>query len=176
MCADGEIKITGYRASNQLKEIANHQSEWQNIIAIAAGGGGTDADIGRGHTVGLREDKTVVAVGDNQYGQCDVGNWTDIVAIAAGQWHTVGLHSDGTVVAVGNDGNSNFNTYDNACAVDSWTDIIAIAAGSGYTIGLKSDGSVVYTGYNDNDKGTNMEDWNNILYFEGWNADRRAVF
>jgi len=98
LCANGEIKITGYRASNQLKEIANHQSEWQNIIAIAAGGGGTDADIGRGHTVGLREDKTVVAVGDNQYGQCDVGNWTDIVAIAAGQWHTVGLHSDGTVI------------------------------------------------------------------------------
>ena len=33
--------------------------------------------------------------------QCDVGGWTDIIQVAAGEWHTVGLKSDGTVVAVG---------------------------------------------------------------------------
>jgi alpha-tubulin suppressor-like RCC1 family protein len=46
----------------------------------------------------------VVAVGDNPYGQCDVGTWTNIVNIAAGWRHTVGLKADGTVIAVGNNG------------------------------------------------------------------------
>ena len=31
-----------------------------------------------GHTVGLRTDDTVVAVGSNEYGECDVSDWTDI--------------------------------------------------------------------------------------------------
>ena len=53
------------------------------------------------HTVGLKSDGTVVAVGLNNYGQCDVEGWTDIVAVSAGARHTVGLKSDGTVVAVG---------------------------------------------------------------------------
>lgn len=30
------------------------------------------------HTVGLKSDGTVVAMGDNDYGQCDVNGWTDI--------------------------------------------------------------------------------------------------
>ena len=65
---------------------------------------------GRRHTVGLKSDGTVTAVGDNKYGQCDVSGWRDIVAVAAGNVHmatntgnahTIGLKSDGTVVAVG---------------------------------------------------------------------------
>ena len=33
---------------------------------------------GRCHTVGLKSDGTVVAVGNNEFGQCDVGSWRDI--------------------------------------------------------------------------------------------------
>jgi hypothetical protein len=54
-------------------------------------------------TVGLKSDRTVIAVGDNSYGQCNVGGWTDITQVAAGGAHTVGLKTDGTVVAVGAD-------------------------------------------------------------------------
>ena len=50
---------------------------------------------------GLKSDGTVVAVGDNGYGQLNVGSWSNIVQVAAGDYHTVGLKSDGTVVAVG---------------------------------------------------------------------------
>jgi alpha-tubulin suppressor-like RCC1 family protein len=57
------------------------------------------------HTVGLKSDGTVVAVGDNYYRQCDVGSWTDIAQIAAGYRHTAGLEADGTVVAVGHNYN-----------------------------------------------------------------------
>ena len=53
------------------------------------------------HTVGLKADGTVVAVGENEYGECDVGSWTDVVAVSAGYKYTVGVKADGTVVAVG---------------------------------------------------------------------------
>jgi alpha-tubulin suppressor-like RCC1 family protein len=39
---------------------------WTGIIHIAANGD---------HTVGVESDGTVIAVGDNTYGQCDVGAW-----------------------------------------------------------------------------------------------------
>lgn len=54
------------------------------------------------HSVGLKSDGTVVAVGRNNDGQCNVSEWHNIVGIAAGDWHTVGLKSDGTVTTVGN--------------------------------------------------------------------------
>jgi len=52
------------------------------------------------HMVGLKSDGTVVAVEDNDYRQCDVGGWTNIIQVAA-DGDTVGLRSDGTIVAVG---------------------------------------------------------------------------
>jgi alpha-tubulin suppressor-like RCC1 family protein len=54
-----------------------------------------------GTTVGLKSDRTVVAAGFNDRGQCNVNKWTNIIQVAVGEWHTVGLKSDGTVVAVG---------------------------------------------------------------------------
>jgi len=63
--------------------------------------------------VGLKSDGIVVAVGWNGYGQCNVGNWTDIVQVTVGNYHTVGLKSDGTVVAVGDNGTGQ-------CNVGSW--------------------------------------------------------
>ena len=68
------------------------------------------------HSVALRSDGTVVAMGYNEDGECDVGTWKDIVAVSAGSFHTVGLRSDGTVVAVG------WNEY-GQCDVGTWRDI-----------------------------------------------------
>jgi len=65
------------------------------------------------HTVGLKNDGTVVVVGRSDETQDDVGGWTDIVRVAAGSKHTVGLKSDGTVVAVG------WN-YAGECNVGGW--------------------------------------------------------
>ena len=78
-------------------------------------------------------------MGYNEYGQCNVGNWTDIVQVAAGGWHTVGLKADGTVVALGD------NEY-GQCDVGNWADITQAAAGRWHTVGLKSDGTVVAAG------------------------------
>ena len=105
---------------------------WTGIVQVAAG------DY---HTVGLEDDGTVVAVGNNYDGQCDVGGWTDIVQVAAGYLHTVGVKADDTVVAVG-------DNYYGQCHVGTWTDITQVAAGGYHTVGLKSDGTVVAVGDN----------------------------
>jgi alpha-tubulin suppressor-like RCC1 family protein len=87
-------------------------------------------DAGEGHTVGLRSDGTVLALGDNDHGQCNVGDWQGIVEIAAGYLHTVGLRSDGTAVAVGNNGYGQCNLVD-------WTSIVQVAGGGVHTVGLR---------------------------------------
>jgi len=94
---------------------------------------------GYDHTVGLKTDGTVVAVGDNDYLQCNVGGWTDIIKVAAGHSHTVGVKSDGTVIAAG-------NNYFGKCNVGGWTGIVQVAAGGQHTVGLKADGTVVAVG------------------------------
>ncbi|MBE5792948.1 MAG: hypothetical protein E7322_12490 [Clostridiales bacterium] len=91
------------------------------------------------HTLGLTKSGTVLAAGDNMYGQCNVQSWTNVAQVAAGAYHSVALFKDGTVAAVGD------NTQ-NQLDVSSWTDIVAIAASAYDTIGLKSDGSVVACG------------------------------
>ena len=169
-------------------------SEWTDIISIENGVGfairlKTDETIfvfenfedfdtskltdivsiegGDGYVIGLKVDGTVVAVGDNEYGQCNVSEWTDIVSIAAGCGFTIGLKADGTVVAAGD------NKY-GQCDVSEWTDIVSIAAGCGFTIGLKADGTVVATG--DNEYGQcNVSDFKLFDDFDAFLANRREI-
>ena len=107
------------------------------------------------HTVGLQSDGTVVAVGGNAFGQCDVGGWEDVQQIAAGAWHTVGFQSDGTTVAVG-------CNISGQCEVGNWADIIQVAAGDGHTVGLQFDGTVVAAGNNTYGQ-CDVGDWTNII-------------
>ena len=88
--------------------------------------------------------------------ECDVGDWTDIVQVAAAWHHTAGLKSDGTVVAVGE------NRWEQ-CDVGGWTDITQVAAGGDHTVGLRSDGTVVATGDN-NYQQCNVDSWMDIIH------------
>ena len=53
------------------------------------------------HWAVVSEDGSVLAWGDNDWGQCNTQDWTDIIAVAVGTYHTVGLKRDGTLVATG---------------------------------------------------------------------------
>lgn len=112
-------------------------------------------DGGLDHTVVLYSDGTVEAVGSNNYGQCDVSDWTDIVQISTLRNHTVGLKSDGTVVATG-------DNSDGQCNVESWTDIIAVSAGEHHTVGVRSNGTVVAVG-NDQYGECQVQGWNDVI-------------
>ena len=137
-------RLTGYKDAG-----LRSQELWDTFVVREM------VSAGSVHTVGLKSNGAVVAVGNKEYGRCDVSNWTDIVAVSAGDTHTVGLKSDGTVVAVG-------KKEDGQCDVSDWTDIVAVSAGDYYTVGLKSDGTVVAVG--DNKYGQcDVSDWKDIV-------------
>ena len=58
-------------------------------------------DAGINHLVALRSDGTVVALGNNSMGQCNVEAWKDIVRVEAFGNTTVGYASDGRVYYTG---------------------------------------------------------------------------
>lgn len=131
--------------------------------------------VGSAHTVALRSDGTVLAAGDNSFGQCNVSDWTNIVAITAGAYHTVGLKADGTVVAVGDNSRGQcgangmrgvveieahamdtvlrkadgsivcFGAHDYAPQTASWTDVVRLAPAAYALVGLSSDGTAMAT-------------------------------
>ena len=137
-------KLAGYKDARERSfELWNEVAVRETLCA------------GNAHTVALKNDGTVVAIGKNDKGQCNVGSWKDIVAISAGRGHTVGLKADGTVVATGYDEGGRLN-------VGAWKDIVAISARGTHTVGLKCDGTVVVAGYN-GDGRCNVEDWTDII-------------
>lgn len=140
---DGTVLVAANASADEAAAAAIRQ--WDEITAIACG---------VNHTVGLRADGTVVAVGKNDSGQCNVEKWRNIRAIACGEGHTVGLRADGTVVAVG-------KNEKGQCDVGDWQDVTAIACGHNHTVGLRADGTVVAAGY-DEDKCNAVRGWRDV--------------
>ena len=134
---------------NTIISMYDYYNDWTDIVSISS------THLKNNLTVALKNNGTVVANGNNNYGQCDVSDWTDIVAVTAGCGeHTVGLKSDGTVVAVGNNDMGQ-------CNVSGWTDIVAVSAGWQHTVGVKRDGTIVFAG-DDNNTRFDILDWTNI--------------
>ena len=129
-------------------EISAGVSGWTDIRSVAECHSASLA-------LGLKSDGTVVLVqsrGDREY---DVSDWTEIVAIAAGDEHIVGLKSNGNVIAEG-------DNYYTQCQVSDWTDIVAVSAGDEHTVGVRADGTVVATG-NNRDGQCEVSDWTDIV-------------
>ena len=127
--------------------------------------------MGNHHTLGLKNNGTVVVAGQNirhvgsahrrevfpmpqGQGQCDVGDWSDIIAVAAEGTCSVGLRADGTVVGAGLIGSDESGEIWKE--IESWQDIVSITVGSGGVIGLKLDGTVVSTSLD-------LSDWSDIV-------------
>jgi len=108
-----------------------NQSDW---LAVAAG---------ESHSLALKSDGTVIAWGDDYYGQCEVPtNLTGVAAIAAGNTHSLALLTNGTVVGWGDDYNGQSSPPTNL------TSVISIAAGVQHSLALKQDGTVASWGDN----------------------------
>lgn len=140
-------KLKGYRDSHELCfSIWGKLTERQTIAS------------GTHFTAAVKNDGTVVAVGDNSHGQCDVSNWVNIASISCCDTRIVGLKTDGTVITTG-------NTSGDECDVTGWTDIVSITSCGSIAeriIGLKADGTVVATGINLYGE-CDVSDWTNII-------------
>ena len=154
-----------HQAINHMKTAA-----MQNDILFDNHGNYKDAQqklaVGYSHVAGVRADGTVLAVGtSNDYGQCNVNGWKDVVSVAAADFYTVGLKSDGTVICTSecpfdltySSGRKN-NRFDN------WRDIVSIRATNRNIAGLKSDGTVVVCGNDYYFEPDDVEKWENIVY------------
>lgn len=151
----GHTGLLGIRTDGTVLAAANSSEDEADAAAIRQWNEITAIASGWFYTVGLRVDGSVVAVGENDSGQCNVEKWRNITAIACGWHHTVGLRANGTVVAVG-------ENEKGQCNVGDWRDITAIACGWGHTVGLRADGTVVAAGY-DEDTCNAVKGWRDII-------------
>ena len=87
------------------------------------------------HILFCLPDGSVKAFGSNENGQCQVGDWQNVVAAAASYYHSLGLRSDGKVYAAG-------ANYYGQCETGAWHDIVAVAVTNGASFGLKADGTL----------------------------------
>lgn len=145
--SDGRISYVGESSYDG----AEYLYSWENIKQLVPA---------EKHIVGVTNNSTLVAIGSNESGQCNVEDWYDVVQLEA-RYHTVGLIKDGTVRATGE---NNFGE----CDVKSWKDIVQIGVGEFFTVGLNSAGKVFATGLNSCGQ-CNVTEWANIrrIYVSG---------
>jgi alpha-tubulin suppressor-like RCC1 family protein len=119
---------------NDLGE-TNVPTGLSNVVAIAAG---------YEDSLALQADGTVVAWGDNGWGETGTipAGLSNAVAIAAGYDDCLALTADGTVVGWGE------NDYGEAAPPTGLSNVVAIAAGWFYSLALTAEGTVVAWGDN----------------------------
>ena len=135
--------IVGWGATNTLP------AGLSNVIAISAGGD---------HDLALKNDGTVVAWGQNGFGQSTVpAGLEGVIAVASGGDHSVVLKADGTVVAWG------WNIEGQTNVPAGLSNVVAIAASGLRSVALKSDGTVVAWGWNLLGEGTVPANLNGVI-------------
>ena len=161
-----ELKFSGIYG-DQYKDFNENKTEWKDVVNISAAGGDTTGKKrGSGHTVGLKSDGTVVAVGDNSWGQCNVygKKWKNIIKVAAGDWYTVGLKKNGQVLITGkNRDRTKYIEEDVLEEINSKKDIVDVAAGYGQTLFLHKNGTITAFGFNEEGKYSKTLKWVNVM-------------
>ena len=91
VCFLGKTKFTldekgNVRISGEAAYGAFDKEQWKNIKRIVNG---------KKHIVGLKNDGTVVAYGDNSNGQCNVADWKNVVSVDIDGDKTIGFTKNG---------------------------------------------------------------------------------
>ena len=113
------------------------------VVGVDLSGDYVSVFAGYAHSLGLKNNGSIVAWGYNEHGQCDVPHPnTSFTAIATNNSHNLGLKDDGSIVAWGR------NDYGQCDVPEPNTGFVAVAAGFLHSLGLKDDSSIVAWGRN----------------------------
>ncbi|HEX5041331.1 MAG TPA: S8 family serine peptidase [Candidatus Polarisedimenticolaceae bacterium] len=163
---DGSVKAWGNNSDGQLGDGSTAQRTSPVSILDPSVGVVTIA-AGSRHTLALKRDGTVLAWGDNTYGQLGngdpthtdrlvptaVSNLTNVVAVAAGFYHSVAVKGDGTVWTWGlnNTGQLGDGTHtdrDSPVLVPGLTGVRRVAAGAYFSFAGLQNGTLKGWGHN----------------------------
>jgi alpha-tubulin suppressor-like RCC1 family protein len=149
--------------------IASANGDTEVPAAVPGLSGVTAVAAGEEHSLALLSDGTVMAWGENRYGQLGSGSTagsavpvpvkglTGVKAIAAGALFSLALLNNGTVMSwgrndVGQLGNGKQGDSSAPVPVKGLTGVTAIAGGGQHALALLSDGTVMSWGDNSNDQ------------------------
>jgi hypothetical protein len=188
LLGDGTVRAWGENGDGQLGDGAGPGPETcefgeaitaycsRTPVAVAGLHGVTAVAEGEYHSLALLEDGSVVAWGNNTYGELGIGATTgpekceftpgglapcsrtpvavkglsEVVAIAAGDYSSLALLKSGRVMAWGENAGSNSTPMsDLPQEVKGLSGISAIVAGGSLSMALRGNGTVLAWGYND---------------------------
>jgi alpha-tubulin suppressor-like RCC1 family protein len=180
--SDGTLRAWGHNAFGQLGDgttISRSQPVAVDATALPPGVAVTAIAAGRFHSVALLSNGTLLAWGQNFFGQLGDGTTTDrpmpdfvlqnppaqgllsgVMAVAAGAFHTVALLADGSLRAWGRNHAGQLGNGSAAASspspvspslanVPPGTAIVALASGGDHSLILLDDGGVLSWGLND---------------------------
>ena len=163
LMSDGSLWAMGYNNDGELGDGTFTYEWYTNQPERIVNNGVTAIAGGVTHSLFLKSDGSLWAMGDNQFGELGdgTGNNTNrperivtngVTAIAGGNGHSLFLKSDGSLWAMGDNqfGELGDGTYNNAFRPERivTNGVTAIAAGGGSSLFVKSDGSLWAMGYN----------------------------
>ena len=162
--SDGSLWAMGYNYDGELGDgTTDSGNYYTNLPEQIVASGVTAIAAGGFHSLLLKSDDSLWAMGDNEYGQLGDGTYnitnlperivaSNVTAIAAGEYHSLLLKSDGSLWAMGTNeygqlGDGTYNTTNQPEQIVA-TNVTAIAAGEYHSLLLKSDGSLWAMGDN----------------------------
>ncbi|MCD7761487.1 MAG: hypothetical protein LUH16_06900 [Clostridiales bacterium] len=137
---------------------------------------------GYGHAIAICRDGKVLSAGPNYYHKCEVRDWRDVVAVAAGPNFSFGVKKDGTILTTNPPAAASF--LGNVPGLDGrtkWVGITAADAASGHMVAMTRDGKAVLFG--DHGHGRfNVTPWRDVVSVSvgeaitlGLNRDGKAL-
>jgi len=162
---DGTVWAWGYNRNGGLATGSSHLNVVRPARVLSLNGVEAISTGGR-HSLALRDDGTVWAWGDNQFGQLGNGRTTslaeglvqviglnDVKAISAGNNHNLALRDDGTVWIWGENRSGQIDINDtlprtSPVQVIDLYDVVDISTGMFHNLALRDDGTVWAWGAN----------------------------